>query len=82
VPLVKKVERLGNSVGVSAGMLDVIAYGFAIGPKIDHNIVADDAIVDRRPRPQLDVQAIKLGAHPLKVLSNASRREIASLRSQ
>src|SRR3954454_15816249 len=71
----KEVERLGNSVGVPARMLDVVAHGLAIGTEIDHDIVADDAIVDRRPWPQLDVQAVRrgvvveLGAHSLKSLS-------------
>ena len=48
-------ERLGDGFGVHACVLDVVPNRLAIGTKIDHNVIAQNAIVHRRARSELDI---------------------------
>jgi hypothetical protein len=54
VALMEIAECLGDGVRVITGMLNVVTHGFAVDAQIDHDVVVEDSIIDRFPRPQFD----------------------------
>jgi hypothetical protein len=72
VALVQVTQCFGNGIGMLTGMLHLVADRLAIGPEVDHDVIAQNSVIDRLTGPQLDMETagyrivVEIRAYPVR----------------